>query len=518
VCEAATPVLVGLAIDNAVADGDLGEALLWVAALAGLYVVLSAAGNGAWPIGTRAATRAEHDVRLAIVARVLHPRGMARPRSTGELLSIASTDAKHVGDTVDAVANAASALAALAAATVALMLISVPLGLVSLACVALVVFAVPLLGRSLQQRVGVQQEAAARASALAVDLVRGLRVLAGIGGGPAAATRFRGSSRHAMEARLRAADAEGRFVGVTETIAGLLLVVVAAVGAHLAVRGDVTIGELVAATGLATFLVGPVSRLGYAGAQTAQIRASAVRIAGVLTEPFAVEEGGGSADGDGGRLTVASLAGDALSGIDLEVGAGELVGVVSDDPAATRELLDVLARRSDPRAGRVAVDGAGAQGLRIDAWRALVAVVPHDAELFSEPVEDLVGGDVSGALRAAAAEDVAAALADGATRHGGTDLSGGERQRLALARALAADAPVLVLDEPTTALDAATEARVAAGIREVRRGRATLVVTTSAGLLARTDRVVLIRGGRVVAAGAHADLLSRADYTEAVLT
>jgi putative ABC transport system ATP-binding protein len=88
---------------------------------------------------------------------------------------------------------------------------------------------------------------------------------------------------------------------------------------------------------------------------------------------------------------------------------------------------------------------------------------------------------------------------------GGT-LSGGQRQRVVLGRALAAAPPVLVLHDPTTAVDAVTEARIAEGIKAVRRGRTTLVVATSPALLAVTDRVMLLDGGPPVE-GRHAALL-----------
>jgi putative ABC transport system ATP-binding protein len=100
----------------------------------------------------------------------------------------------------------------------------------------------------------------------------------------------------------------------------------------------------------------------------------------------------------------------------------------------------------------------------------------------------------------------------------GRSLSGGQRQRVALARALATDAPVLVLHDPTTALDTVTEARVAEALRELRRGRTTLVATTSPALLAACDRVVELDGGAVRAQGSHAELLDRhADYRALVL-
>jgi putative ABC transport system ATP-binding protein len=100
----------------------------------------------------------------------------------------------------------------------------------------------------------------------------------------------------------------------------------------------------------------------------------------------------------------------------------------------------------------------------------------------------------------------------------GQTLSGGQRQRIALARALAADRQILVLHEPTTAVDTVTEARIAAGIRELRAGLTTVVVTSSPALLATTDRVAVVESGAVTASGTHAELIrDHAAYRATVL-
>jgi putative ABC transport system ATP-binding protein len=112
-------------------------------------------------------------------------------------------------------------------------------------------------------------------------------------------------------------------------------------------------------------------------------------------------------------------------------------------------------------------------------------------------------------MAAADADEVVRALPHGpGGRIGeqGRALSGGQRQRVALARALAADPPLLVLHEPTTAVDAATEAKIAAGLRTLRAGRTTLLVTTSPILLRGCDRVLLLDHGSVRAQGTHREL------------
>jgi putative ABC transport system ATP-binding protein len=228
-----------------------------------------------------------------------------------------------------------------------------------------------------------------------------------------------------------------------------------------------------------------------------------------------------------GELRLRRVSRGPLTGLGLHVRPGELLGIVSADPAAVTTLLDCLNREADPVWGSIELDGRALVDLDPALLRGVILVAAHDAELFAGTVRENVMAavgeavDPGPALRAAQADEVAASLSgglDAPVSEQGRSLSGGQRQRVALARALATDAPVLVLHDPTTALDTVTEARVAEALRELRRGRTTLVATTSPALLAACDRVVELDGGAVRAQGSHAELLDRdADYRTLVL-
>ena len=197
--------------------------------------------------------------------------------------------------------------------------------------------------------------------------------------------------------------------------------------------------------------------------------------------------------------------------------------MVATDPAAATDLLDCLGRAADPATGSVSVDSVDLSTVDPSRVREVVLVAAHDADLFAGTLAENVetGPRTAEAMSAAAVDEVASALPDGvatAVSERGRSLSGGQRQRVALARALAVDAPVLVLHDPTTAVDTVTEARIAAGLAELRRGRTTILVTTSPALLAATDRVVLLDDGRIAGEGSHTELAGRADYRAAVLS
>ncbi|PRX96814.1 ABC transporter transmembrane domain-containing protein [Allonocardiopsis opalescens] len=220
----------------------------------------------------------------------------------------------------------------------------------------------------------------------------------------------------------------------------------------------------------------------------------------------------------------------SLDGLDLRVGFGEIAGLVVHDPRDAAALLAVLAGRvrAEERTGAVLLGGVAWEELDLRAARRAVLVEPHATDLFDGTVRgNLLAGrpeagedEIGAAVAAASAGDIVADHPlglDQPVADRGRNLSGGQRQRLALARALLADGPVLVLHDPTTAVDAVTEAAMADGIARTRAGRATLLVTTSPALLARADRVIVVRSGRVAAEGVHAELAADASYRELVL-
>jgi putative ABC transport system ATP-binding protein len=524
--EALVPVVIGLAIDQAVSTGSVSALLRWLVVLAAVFAGLSYSYRFGARASERAAELAAHEVRTRLTRRVLDPRGGAEnSQLPGALVNIATGDAKRVGMINTILPLAVAAFAGLLVSTVALLRMSIPLGLLVLLGTPPLLVLGHLIGRPLERRSGDEQERAAHASGVAADLVAGLRVLKGIGAERAAIARYRATSQDSLAATLRAARARAWHDGAILSLTGIFIAVVALVGGNLALSGDISIGDLVAAVGLAQFLLTPLHLFAYANGQFAQARASAERVGDVLAASPAVSAGTGSLPSPAGRIRLSGVCHGSLDHVQLDISAGELVGVVATDPAAATDLLACLGRDVDPAAGQVSLDGHALSTLDPGAVRTAILVAAHDAVLFAgtllENVTAAARGPVDRALVAASADQVADSLPDGvdsAISERGQSLSGGQRQRVALARALAADPPVLVIHDPTTAVDTVTEARIASEIREMRRGRTTVVLTTSPALLAVTDRVVLLDGG-VTAEGRHADLVgSNAVYRAAVLS
>ncbi|MEV6369014.1 ABC transporter ATP-binding protein [Micromonospora musae] len=526
--EAAVPFLIGVIIDRAVAGG-VGSLALWLGVLAAVYLCLSYSFRYGARAAERAAERAAHDLRLRVTRRVLDARGGAEAdRLPGTLVSIATSDASRVGAVAVAVAAGVAAVVAVVFTAVLLLSISLPLGLLVLLGTPPLMLLTRLLGKPLERRSETEQEHGAQASGIAADLVAGLRVIKGLRAESAAVARYRRRSRSALAATVRAARAEAAYQGVVSTLSGAFLAVIAVVGGLLAVRGQVSVGQLISSLGLAQFLVGPLSTFGWVGADLAQGRASARRIAAVLHVPDAVTGGSASPVTPArGALTLRGLHSPPLRGVDLDVAPGELLGVVAD-PAEAAELVRVLGRVRDPAGGSVRLDGVALTELAPSALRAVVLATEHHTDLFDGTLRDAVSlagrarpDRVVAALATADADEVARSLPDGLDSVLGDQarsLSGGQRQRIALARALAGDPPVLIVHDPTTAVDTVTEARIAGRLRSMRDGLTTVLVTSSPALLAVTDRVVVLRDGAVSSSGTHAELIAGdAGYRETVL-
>ncbi|MET9817441.1 MULTISPECIES: ABC transporter ATP-binding protein [unclassified Streptomyces] len=198
--------------------------------------------------------------------------------------------------------------------------------------------------------------------------------------------------------------------------------------------------------------------------------------------------------------------------------AGRTTAVVGPSGAGKSTLLALLLRHRDPQQGRILIGGRAVTEYALDSLRRSIAVVSQETYLFHATIADnlrlarpaATDEELVRAARTAGIHDEIAALPDGyATVLGerGATLSGGQRQRLALARALLADAPVLVLDEATSAVDERREAGIVRELLDAAGGRTVLLVAHRLAAVRHADRIVVLDGGRVDAIGDHATLV-----------
>lgn len=503
--EALVPVIVGLAIDEAIATGDPVRLAWWLVVLAVDFAVLSFAFRFGSRMGLYGMQTVQHRLRMTVTDRLLHPAGSAHGHSRGAALSIATSDTLGLATTMQLGVYPFGELAALVFSSAMLFTFSWQLGVAAIVGAALVVATTFLAGRPLRERVWDQQELVAEAVGQAADLLAGYRVLKGLGAGAEAASRYRRTSRASLGAALRASNAEGVFVGAMDGVTAVFTALMTVLAGMLALDGELGVGELVATVGLIQYLIGPLTELPQsAGAVWAGGLACAERVLSILQAPevHAREDGPSASPSPGPGVPVLEA---RVPGLELRVAPGEIVGVAADQATGDRLARLLAAGPRGTGCGTARLDGVPIDALGVDSWRRCVLVAPHRAELFDGTLgwnldtPDADGTLVGAALHAAACDDILASMPEGLDTpvgEGGQRLSGGQRQRVALARAYAAAPPVLVLCDPTTAVDAATEAAVASRLRGARGMRSTIVVASSPALLAVCDRVVSDDGDR----------------------
>jgi subfamily B ATP-binding cassette protein MsbA len=208
----------------------------------------------------------------------------------------------------------------------------------------------------------------------------------------------------------------------------------------------------------------------------------------------------------------------ALRDVSLVAPAGKTTAIVGSSGAGKTTLLHTLPRLVDPSAGAVLLDGRDVRDATFASLRGRMAIVTQEARLFGGTLAENVAysrpgatrAEIEAAGRAARVDEIVARLPRGwdtVLDEKGAGLSGGERQRIAIARAVLRDPEILLLDEPTSSLDAENERYVRDALAALRRGRTTILVTHRTDFAATADHVVVMRDGRVVAAGTPGETL-----------
>lgn len=203
---------------------------------------------------------------------------------------------------------------------------------------------------------------------------------------------------------------------------------------------------------------------------------------------------------------------NVLHGVDLEIPAGQRIGIVGPSGAGKSTLAALLQRADDPQVGRIEIDGQSIEAVTQDSLRRAIAVAPQDIALFHRSVMENIRYGWLDATDEQVLVAAAQARCDGFIEEmpegydtlvgeRGMRLSGGQRQRIGIARALLKPARILVLDEATSALDSATEARIQETLDQLQPARTVIAIAHRLATIANFDRVVVLVSGRIVEDG-----------------
>ena len=339
-------------------------------------------------------------------------------------------------------------------------------------------------------------------------------------------------------------------VGLT-TLASVAVAIVYGLGGVMAIRGELTVGVVVALTAYLARLYGPLTAMSNVQVDIMTALVSFERVLEVLDLEPTIAEKPGAVDlrdevgrnGAGVQLdavgfrypgadevSLASLESvatlrtepieDTLHDVGFTVPAGHMVALVGHSGAGKTTISQLVTRMYDPTRGSVRIAGADLRDVTQASLRATVGVVSQEAHLFHDTIAEnlryarpeATDADIERALEQAHIADLVATLPDGihtVVGDRGYRLSGGERQRLAIARMLLKAPDVVILDEATAHLDSASEAAVQAALDAALSGRTSIVIAHRLSTVRQADSIVVLDHGRVIDQGTHTELLAR---------
>jgi ATP-binding cassette subfamily B protein/subfamily B ATP-binding cassette protein MsbA len=410
-----------------------------------------------------------------------------------------------------------TALLSLAVMLAVMARMNISLTLLSLALAPLLILSIQSFGARMRDRTTLAQQADSRVTSLVQQSIAALPLTQSYTREAFEAARFSIQSDDAQKRRVTQHGWELSYRFIVAVIFALGAATMTWLGAAQVAAGHLTVGELLVFLAYLAQLFEPLNQLSHAGATVAGATAGARRVFEILDTPEEVKDRPdarpislhGAREISCQDVFFAYEKGrDVLRGINFSLKSGESAAIIGPSGAGKTTLLHLFPRFFDPTGGVIKLDGFDLRDLRLKDLRSKIALVLQEPVILSATIAENIGygkpgasrDEIEAAARAANADIFIQKLAekyDTPVGEGAARLSTGERQRIHLARAFLKDAPILLLDEPTSALDAESETLISQSLRELMRGRTTLLVAHRPATIAAMQRVLVLNEGRL---------------------
>jgi len=491
----------------------------------------------------------EYDLRNDLLSKlvVMEPEFYVRNR-TGELMSRCTNDLNSVRMVLGpGIMYSANTIATMVLAVVLMFWISATLSVYVLLPVPIVAVSVWLFGRKIHALYGQIQASLAVLSAKAQENLAGVRVVRAYGQEEAEIRGFDAPNREYINRNLRLIYFWSLFMPLLQLLFGLTFILVLWQGGSQVVLNRITLGELVAFYTFMTRLIFPMIALGFVTNIFQRGGASMGRLNYILDSEPKISDAGVRdnrgevrgeiefrnltftyptvrSDSDGTKSNgSAGVNPPVLQDISLNVPAGSILAVVGPTGSGKSTLASLIARLWEAPPGTLLIDGRPIREWPLETLRRAVGFVPQDTFLFSETLRENLAFGVDSATdeeihNAADVASIAAEIGEFPAQFNtmvgerGITLSGGQKQRAAIARAVIRDPKILILDDSLSSVDTGTEERILRRLDAILRQRTTILISHRVSTVQHADQIVVLREGRIVERGTHAELLARHGY------
>lgn len=454
-------------------------------------------------------------------------------RRTGDLMAHATNDIRAVQQTagsgvltlVDSLTLGGFVIVTMATT------ISWKLTIIALLPMPVMAYATSKYGSMLHKRFTVAQAAFSSLNDKVQESMSGIRVTKTFGYEEEEISEFEKESTDVVKKNVEVAKVDALFDPTISLIVGISFFLSIVFGARYVVLGELTIGQLTSFTVYLGLLIWPMLAFGWLFNIVERGRASYDRISRLLSvkqtiveKPDAITEmPKGDIEFRIDEITYENSNKPVLENIYVTIKRGETLGIAGRTGSGKTTFIRTLLRDFDIEKGEVRIAGNPLNAYSLDALRKAIGYVPQDHFLFSATIAENIAFAkpdakeheiIEAAKLAAIHEDIMQFEEGYDTIVGerGVTLSGGQKQRISIARALLADPEILIFDDSLSAVDAKTEEKILQALREVRKGKTTIITAHRLSAISHADNIIVLEHGKIIESGNHEQLMAQGGW------